>query len=149
MVDDGLQRDGHVANVDGLHSGRPGHRERRECSGSATHGRSTARVCRAADLQLQLLDSSGEATAASDFRITAQSTGWRRNGAPRGATELDASEGGARTSSHCRFNYSVPEIAQGVKIGGKCPRMYRLDGAVKSGDQKCATTSTWIETVQL
>ena len=45
---------------------------------------------RAADLQLQLLDSSGEATAALDFHITAQSTGWRRDGAPRGATELDA-----------------------------------------------------------
>ena len=72
MVDDGLQREGHVADVVGLLSGRPGHRE---CSGSATHGRRTARVFRAANLQLQLLDSSGEAAAASDFLITAQSTG--------------------------------------------------------------------------
>ena len=87
MVDDGLQRDGHVADVVGLHSDRPSHQE---CSGSATHERSTARAFPGADLQLQLLDSSGEATAASDFRITAQSTGWRRDGAPRGATELDA-----------------------------------------------------------
>ena len=78
MVDDGLQREGHVADVVGLLSGRPGHRE---CSGSATHGRRTALISRsrslrpAANLQLQLLDSSGEATAASYFRITAQSTG--------------------------------------------------------------------------
>ena len=48
-------------------------------------------LCRVAELQLQLLDSSGEATAASDLRPLPHSRrGWRRDGAPRGATELDA-----------------------------------------------------------
>ena len=104
MVDDGLQRDGHVADVDGLHSGRPGHRE---CSGSVTHGMSTARVFRAAGLQLQLLDSSGEATAASDFRITAQSTGLApRRCAARRYRARSAPSVVPKPSSHCRFNYS-------------------------------------------
>ena len=87
MVDDGLQRDGHVADVVGLHSG--GQVTESARAPRRTRGR-LRELFRAADLQLQLLDSSGEATAASDFRITAQSTGWRRDGAPRGATELDA-----------------------------------------------------------
>ena len=87
MVDDGLQGDGHVADVVGLHSG--GQVTESARAPRRTRGR-LRELFRAADLQLQLLDSSGEATAASDFRITAQSTGWRRDGAPRGATELDA-----------------------------------------------------------
>ena len=89
MVDDGLQRDGHVADVVGLHSGGQVTESARALR--RTRGR-LRELCRVAELQLQLLDSSGEATAASDLRPLPHSRrGWRRDGAPRGATELETS----------------------------------------------------------
>ena len=75
MVDDGLLRDGHVADVVGLHSGGQVTESARALR--RTRGR-LRELCRAAELQLQLLDSSGEATAASDSRPLPRS---RRGGA--------------------------------------------------------------------
>ena len=46
------------------------------------------------------------------------------------------------------FEPGAPEDAVSVYSGCTLARMYRGDGTLKNGDQKCAATPTWIEGVQ-